>query len=77
MAGDNYTSLQEGFKNRTFPFHCLSGYCCLHGIQSDFGVILTGSQFLMRPTLYLSFAHSVSGRSESKQETSEGLDNIA
>lgn len=38
---------------------CLSGYWALQGLKSDFGVMTTGSQSLMRPTSYLLTAHSV------------------
>lgn len=42
---------------------CLSGYSALHGLKSDFGMITTGSQSLMRPTSYLLTAHKVLGTS--------------
>jgi len=51
-------------KNGVMPSmaSCLSGYWALQGLKSDFGVMTTGSQSLMRPTSYLLTAHSVIGR---------------
>lgn len=44
---------------------CLSGYCVCLGLKSNLEVITTGSVPLIRPTTYLTFAHTSGGTSAS------------
>ncbi len=64
MTGNYYSLLQERLKKTgciplNAPF--FRGYCDGHSLQSDFGVITTGSQPLINPTSYLCFAHNFGG----------------